>query len=388
MLLVLLLQIPLYSQRLLWERVLVGEWAQAVQQTTDGGFIAVGNGSFYGEETLPAGLGSTHWLVVKLSAEGEVKWKQRFGGPMNASPYSVAQLPDGSYLIAGYNSHVDSVTRQYRHADAMIVKLRADGATIWSTTFGGIGNEVLYSIEATTDGGCVAVGTSNSADSLLPNPNDRRATDYWIVKLAADGGIQWQTAVGGSGSENGNSIRQTRDGGYILVGEGAKVVRLSPDGSILWQRDHHRQWNDTFNELQLTDDGGYVVAGYTESDKAPGFGGWRDLWIAKLTDMGWIQWELVMGGSNVEGATSIDQTHDGSVVAAGYGPDCSLWVMKITANGIIKWKKKLQTFGQGRITVRSTRDDCIVLAGAKGSRMLQEDHHHFWVAKLSTELRP
>lgn len=364
----------------------MGEWAHAVEQTTDGGCIAVGDGSFHGDEIRPPGLGTTHWLVVKLSPEGEPEWTGRFGGPMNASPYSVVLTSDGGYLIAGYNSCVDSITRRYRNADAMIVKLDANGATVWSKTFGGVGNEVLYSIEATTDGGCIAAGTSNSADSLIPNPQERRATDYWVIKLAADGDIQWQTTVGGSNHESGNSVRQTRDGGYIVVGEGAQVVRLSPDGSILWQRDHHRHWDDTFNEIQLTDDGGYVVAGYTESEKAPGFGGWRDLWIVKLTDMGWIQWELVMGGSNVEAATSIDPTHDGSFVATGYGPDFSLWVMKITATGAMQWKKQFQKFGQGRISVRNTRDGCVVLAGAKGRT--QEDHRYFWVAKFSTELRP
>lgn len=388
LLLVLLpLQTSLCSPSLIWECALVGNWAQAVEQTDDGGFIVVGDGSRHGEETLPPGLGATHWLVAKLSAEGEVQWKQRFGGPMNASPYSVSQLADGGYLVAGYNSCVDSLTRQYRHVDAMIVRLRPDGTTIWIKTFGGIGNDVLYSIKVTTDGGCVAAGTSNSADSLITNPKERRATDYWIVKLSAEGNIQWQTTVGGSSHESSNSVRQTRDGGYIVVGEGAGVVRLSPDGKILWQRDHHRDWSDTFNEVQLTADGGYIVAGYTESDKTPGFGGWRDLWIVKLTDMGWIQWELVMGGSGVEGAGSIDPTNDGGFVTAGYGPNFSLWVMKLTANGAMVWKKQFQDFGQGRITVRNTRDGCVVLAGERGS-ITEEDHRHFWIAKLSTEIRP
>ena len=306
---------------------------------------------------------------------------------MNASPYAVAQLADGGYLVAGYNSRVDSLTGQYRHADALCVRFRADGTMLWSRAFGGIGNDVIRSIKATTDGGCIAVGTSNSADSFIADPAARRAGDYWVVKLTADGVMQWEATIGGSSSESGNSVRQTRDGGYIVVGEGARVVRLSPEGRILWQRDHHRKWDDTFNEIQLTDDGGYVVAGYTESTTTPGFGGWRDMWIVKLTDMGWIQWERVMGGPGIEGATSIDRTSDGGFVTAGYGPNFSLWVMKITDRGTPQWKKQFQGFGQGRITIRNTRDGCVLVAGEKGS-MDQEDYRHFWIAKISAGLRP
>ena len=42
--------------------------------------------------------------------------------------------------------------------------------------------------------------------------------DYWVVKLDAAGALSWQKLLGGSGYDEGMSVQQTADGGYVLLG--------------------------------------------------------------------------------------------------------------------------------------------------------------------------
>jgi len=42
--------------------------------------------------------------------------------------------------------------------------------------------------------------------------------DYWIVKLDSSGNVEWNNLFGGPSSERSSSVQQTNDGGYIIAG--------------------------------------------------------------------------------------------------------------------------------------------------------------------------
>ena len=63
------------------------------------------------------------------------------------------------------------------------------------------------------------------------------------MKLGPDGTVEWQKTYGGGGSDEANSIRQTREGGYIVAGSTSYfgtgkgnadiwALKLGVDGSI------------------------------------------------------------------------------------------------------------------------------------------------------------
>jgi len=89
----------------------------------------------------------------------------------------------------------------------------------WQKCFGGIHQDEAQSIQQTADGGYIVAGTTSSNDGNVTGNNG--SFDYWIVKLDVGGNLIWQKALGGSNYENGNSIRQTFDGGYIAAGYSA-----------------------------------------------------------------------------------------------------------------------------------------------------------------------
>jgi hypothetical protein len=92
----------------------------------------------------------------------------------------------------------------------------------WKKSFGGTNDDIANSIQQTNDGGYIIAGYSASTNGDVTG-NHGFLTDFWIVKLASTGSIEWQKSLGGSDIDFGNSIQQTSDGGYIVAGYSAST---------------------------------------------------------------------------------------------------------------------------------------------------------------------
>ncbi|MBU0508236.1 right-handed parallel beta-helix repeat-containing protein [bacterium] len=198
------------------------------------------------------------------------------------------------------------------------MKTNANGDSLWSRTFGGSQADECYAVRQTTDGGYVLVGHTSSfgAGSL----------DIWVVKTDSNGSGLWNRTYGGGGSEQCGSIRQTTDGGYILGGRtsiGAGngdywMVKISANGDSLWSRTFGGSNIDEGGNIQQTAEGGYIFGGYTQSF---GMGG-SDFWLVKTNENGDSLWSRVYGGTQDDACTFVQQTADGGYVWAGY--TCSI----------------------------------------------------------------
>jgi len=121
-----------------------------VQQTSDGGYIAVG-------ETWSSGAGWNDVFVVKVDAQGNVQWTKTYGGPDSDFGYFIQQTSDKGYIIVG-----GTMSSGAGSSDVYLIKIDTKGDTQWSRTYGGPNAEVGYSVQQTTDGGYVIVGETNS----------------------------------------------------------------------------------------------------------------------------------------------------------------------------------------------------------------------------------
>ncbi|MBK9399660.1 MAG: hypothetical protein IPN36_02025 [Bacteroidetes bacterium] len=169
--------------------------------------------------------------------------------------------------------------------------------------------------------------------------NSNGSWDYWIVKSDSLGNIQWQNTIGGSGDDKLYSVKQTMDGGYILGGSSSSfisgdktepstgghdfwILKTDSTGNIQWQNTIWGSNNDELISIYQTADGGYALGGYSKSfisgDKSenslmqsiPCY----DFWIIKTDPAGSIQWQNTIGGSNDEYLTSFKQTIDGGSI--------------------------------------------------------------------------
>ena len=133
-------------------------------------------------------------------------WKKTYGGAGEEAAYSVQQTTDGGYIITGYTNSFGN-----GGSDVYLLKTDENGVEQWSQTFGGISDDVGYSVEQTSDGGYIIAGTRSA-------PSNTTFDAIYLVKTDGNGTQQWsQTFVEWNGLQ-GFSVQQTSDGGYIISG--------------------------------------------------------------------------------------------------------------------------------------------------------------------------
>ncbi len=236
----------------------------------------------------------------------------------------------------------------------------------WSKTFGGTDTEFAFSVQQTSDGGYILLGVTNSYGA--------GSTDFWLVKTDSNGTKLWDKTFGGTDHEGPSSVQQTSDGGYILAGftmsygAGSRdfwLVKTDSNGTKLWDKTFGGTDSDGAYSVQQTSDGGYILAGPTESYGA----GSTDVWLVKTDSNGTKLWSKTFGGTDSDGGYSIRQTTDGGYIIAGstrsYGAGMDdFWLVKTDSNGTKLWSKTFGgTDGDNPSAVQQTLDGGYIITG-------------------------
>ena len=132
--------------------------ANAVQQTTDGGFIIAGDSN--------CGLN-----LLKTDSKGTKLWNRSL--PYKAE--AVQQTTDGGYIIAGTMSIWGGSNYFYY---AGLLKTDSNGTELWNRTFGSGSQAEVRAVQQTTDGGFIIAGSK-----VMPGT----AWDIWLIKTDSNG---------------------------------------------------------------------------------------------------------------------------------------------------------------------------------------------------------
>ena len=276
---------------------------------------------------------------AKSSEPPATEWSRTYGGPEPDWGYSMVQMNDGGYAIAGMTESFGAGGQ-----DFWLVRTDTAGNLLWNKTYGGIGDDWGYSVVQTTDGGYALAGSTWSFGE--------GATDCWLVKTDASGDMQWSKTYGGGNKDYGHFVVQTGDGGYAIAGNTGSfgagaydfwLVKTDSAGNMQWNETYGGEdYEESFSMIQ-TDDGGYALVGYTRSFGA----GNEDFWLVKTDSAGNMQWNETYGGGNKDYAYSLTQTGDGGYTIAGHtrsfgAGDYDFWLVKTDGSGNMTWS---QTYG-------------------------------------------
>jgi len=306
---------------------------RSIQQTSDGGYIVAGQTqSDDGDVSGYHGEGDA-W-VVKLNSTGSIEWQKCLGGTSGEGAYCIQQTEEGGYILAGPTTSNDGdVIGNNGSKDFWVVKINNIGSIEWQKCLGGTMDEYPNSIQQTSDGGYIVAGQTQSDDGdVSGNHGD---WDMWIVKLNNTGDITWQKCLGGTEHERANNIQQTTDGGYIIAGHALSndgdvsgnhgetdywIVKIDDLGDNEWQKCLGGTSYESAESIQQTSDGGYIIVGSTDSDDGDvsGNNGFSDYWVVKINNLGDIEWQKCLGGTGQERARAIQQTTDEGHIIAGY----------------------------------------------------------------------
>lgn len=321
-----------------WQRSFGGskdDRGEKIIQTNDSGYALIGfNRSADNDVTENAGFQDV-WLL-KLDALGNIVWQKSFGFSGTDQGFSVLQTSDSGYLISGILDVTASGgqgNKRLKHAggDYWALKLDQNGNLLWRNYFGGTNTDTCYDAIETNDG-YVLIGSSDSNDVDINN--NKGSYDYWMVKIDLMGQLVWEKSLGGNEIETAYQILNTSDGNFILVGEtrssdqdvslqnggaDAWIIKLNPNGGILWERSYGGSAFDVARSITIAQDGGYLIAGSSRSqdiDVAENKGQ-NDAWVFKIASDGKLLWEKSIGGSDVDFAYGITQLQNGSIIAVG-----------------------------------------------------------------------
>jgi len=287
----------------------------------------------------------------------------------------------------------------------------------WQKNYGGSAKDKANSIQKTSDGGYILAGTTYSSDGYITF--FQQSSDLWVVKLNSTGSIEWQKTFGGGNYDYALNIKQTLDGGYVVVGNTYStqgdvtghhgvpsdvwVVKMDATGTLQWQKSLGGTANDFGYDIIQSTDGGYIVAcssTSTDGDVAGNHGG-VDAWIVKLSNTGDLVWQKTLGGTGFDAAYSVQQTANGGCIIAGYtasndgdvtgnhgGQDT--WVVKLSATGTIQWQKTVGgTMDDFAYNIQQTAEGGYIVAGYTKSNDGDLTGNHgggsdAWVVKLNS----
>jgi hypothetical protein len=315
----------------LWTRIYGGagyDEGHSVQRTTDGGYIIAGYTSSYG-------AGSDDVYLIKTDASGDTLWTRTYGGLYADEGYSVQQTTDSGYIISGSTASFGA--GEY---DVYLVKTNASGDTLWTRTYGGPHDDVGNSVQQTAEGGYIIAGFTYSFGAGIPDH-----ANVYLIKTSASGDTLWTRAYGEAHEDEGHSVQQTADSGYIITGltvspfsvgdSNVYLIKTNVLGDTLWTRAYGGPSYDVGNSVQRTTDDGYIVTGLTSSYGA----GWYDVYLIKTNASGDTLWTVTYGGTNKDGGSSVLQTADGGYFIAGWtasfgAGSYDVYLIKTDADGV------------------------------------------------------
>ncbi|MFX0555952.1 hypothetical protein ACOCEA_04100 [Maribacter sp. CXY002] len=274
------------------------------------------------------------------------------------------------------------------------------GEVEWIKSYGGSGEDTGQAIVQTTDGGYAILGFSNSTDGDLQHKT-AEVNDYWLLKLDADGNLEWTKTYGGSKDDRGQSLVQTFDGGYALTGYAMSddgdgslnngfhdnwILKLDASGTIEWEKSFGFSGHDHSYDILQTQDNGFFFTGFLDLTSARADGntekantltshGVGEFWGTKITAFGEIQWRGYFGGTNNDRAHAAVLTKSNGFVMAGFSEsddyDISntqggydFWLVKVDEKGNLLWER---SFGGSGIEISydiaNTIDDGYIVAG-------------------------
>jgi hypothetical protein len=304
-------------------------------------------------------------LLLSLSEYSQSIFQKAYQKDFSTA-YGGQQTSDGGYIMAGL--HQVSAT----DFDYLAVKTNSGGDTLWTGTYGGIGDEESYAMQQTSDGGYIMAGIDSS--SGLGSYN------VYLVKLTATGDTSWTRSYGGSGYDFGQAIQQTADGGYIVAGYtgsfgagNADVYLLKTDanGNLTWSKTYGGPYGDYAFSVKQTTDGGYIMTGITSSFGISPYGNVNDVYVLKTDANGTLTWSKTYGQNGDDWSYGVVQTNTGGYAITGHtnvdstASLSNLYLIKTDVNGDTLFTKSYggNNYDKG-IALMQTGDSGFAIAGS------------------------
>ncbi|WP_052158309.1 hypothetical protein [Lacinutrix jangbogonensis] len=349
--------------------------AQEIVSTSDGGYAILGFTQSIDGDIIDKQNENFDFWVLKFNEENDIQWNKTYGGTGDDKGQDIIQTSDGGYAIIGSSfSNDEDVSGNHGQNDYWLAKLDASGNISWQKSYGYQGADYGISVIQTNDSGYLITGVldvtaSGGAGNTSKQRSNHAGGDYWALKLDASGTIEWSKYYGGLFTDSPESIVQTEDNGFIIVGGSDSmdtdisnnigsydfwVLKISATGAIVWEKSYGGEEIDEAWSIVKSGDGNYIIAGDTRSNTVNVSNniGAADVWLIKISPTGELLWEKTIGGTGFDVARDISATQDGGFLLAGSSRSNDVdvsenkgqndaWAVKVDSNGNIEWETSI-----------------------------------------------
>lgn len=285
-----------------------------------------------------------------------ITFQKTYGGTGIDQGYFIRQTFDSGYIITG---STQSYGAGGLFDDVYLIRIDENGDTLWTKTYGGEVYSYGYSVEQTSDSGFVITGSTNSFGN--------GGYDVYLIRTDKDGDTLWTKTYGGTLDDEGFSVRQTADEGFIITGwtlnfgalnHDVYLIKTNANGNLLWTKTFGGSGDDAGKTVQQTNDGGYMVAGYNSAH----------FYLIKTNENGDTLWtKAYIGQPYSNYAYSAQQTSDDGYIIAGIthsGSNLNSYLVKTDGSGNLQWSKLYSGASNDYATsVQQTSDDGYIIGG-------------------------
>jgi hypothetical protein len=279
-----------------------------------------------------------------LVAQPSIQWSKCYGGTKNDFPGGMIQTPDGGYIMTAETKSSDKdITFTHGDYDLWVVKLTANGNIQWQKTYGGSKEDGGGAILPAIGGGYIIAAATSSDDGDVTGLHGQ--TDIWVIRIDSIGNLLWQKTFGGSNIDYPSAMLDAGEGEYVIMGQ-----TNSNDGDVKGL--HGKAGRDSSN-----------------------------IWLLKISESGTILWQHTFGGSHDDLGFSLIPTREGGYAIVGRtnsidgdvtgrvrDTSYDLWLLKLNSSGDIQWQKTYggSGFDQGN-AITETLDHGYAIAGETSS---------------------
>ncbi|TDX52091.1 hypothetical protein [Orenia marismortui] len=310
--------------------------------------------------------------ILKANSKGKKEWDRSFSSAGKIKFNSVIGASDGGFVLVGEESNSKN-----DKGDAYILKVDFQGKKEWAKKFGEKYKDSFYSVEEVSTGGFILAGGIR-----VPTDDDNFNQQAYVVRVDSKGNVKWSKIFGGEYYDQFNNVKETPDGGFILVGhyeeayleKSGYLVKLDSEGKQEWTKKiKEKDYNIKFNSVLVKNNNEFIIVGEAKSSDNKPYAGY----ILSINQVGTKQWSRYYHSEEdlytFTDIVSIDNQN--ALMISGYesipvGMEAkeyrhTAFILKVENDGKELWSKTFRgSYRDGRFnSINKTRDGDFILVG-------------------------
>lgn len=268
-------------------------------------------------------------FISKLNQSGEQLWRKTIGGSGDEFGYAL-KFDSHNEIIALLSSNsMDNGFTSDGYEDIYMYRLSEEGNIISKHKYGGQFIDIPSDIIQRKNGDYIFFGSSRSHDGDLTE--NFGMFDFWLVNIDYNGNIKWQRSYGATDDEIAQKVIELDNQDLVLLGNSTSydgaysdnvgdadivLINTNSNGELLWQKSYGGQFNETANDILVEENGNFLVCGSTFSylfDVSYNAGG-SDIWIFEAESNGELIREKTFGSDGNESLAGMEKTPDGYIL--------------------------------------------------------------------------